>query len=164
MENEDPKPETKPAGDLPPPRPPHRTILGLGPDDDDSRKKPGTPRIQLPTKPTASPTIKLPATPSGSTTLTDNPRPTGHRKLYRRLFIAASALAAIGFFCLPLELDIYLPPGGPLDWMWNGTPPVSTETANYWHTYSLWPLWMFALLTAIVSLILSKRKNRRGLS
>jgi elongation factor G len=37
---EDPKPETKPAVNRPPPRPPHYTTVGLGPDGDDSDKKP----------------------------------------------------------------------------------------------------------------------------
>lgn len=39
MEKDDPKPEAKPAGNGRPPRPPHRTAVGLSPDDDDSGKK-----------------------------------------------------------------------------------------------------------------------------
>jgi elongation factor G len=39
MEKDDPKPETKPAGNRPPPRPPYGTAVGLGPDGDDSDKK-----------------------------------------------------------------------------------------------------------------------------
>jgi hypothetical protein len=39
MEKDDPTPETKPAGNKPPPRPPHRTAVGLGPDGDDFDKK-----------------------------------------------------------------------------------------------------------------------------
>jgi elongation factor G len=40
MDEKDPKPETKPSGNRPPPRPPHGTLVGLGPEDDDSDKKP----------------------------------------------------------------------------------------------------------------------------
>jgi len=40
MEKDNPKPETRPAGNRPPPRPPHRTAVGLGPDGDDADKKP----------------------------------------------------------------------------------------------------------------------------
>ena len=39
MDENDPKPETKPAGNRPPPRPPHGTAVGLGPEDDDSDRK-----------------------------------------------------------------------------------------------------------------------------
>jgi elongation factor G len=39
MEKDDPKPEPKPAGDRPPPRPPRRTAVGLVPDGDDFEKK-----------------------------------------------------------------------------------------------------------------------------
>ncbi len=39
MDEDDPKPETKPAGNRPPPRPPHLTAVGLGPEGDDSGKK-----------------------------------------------------------------------------------------------------------------------------
>jgi len=39
MEEDDPKPETRPAGNKPPPRPPHRTGVGLGPEGDGSGKK-----------------------------------------------------------------------------------------------------------------------------
>ena len=39
MERDDPKPEAKPAGSGRPPRPPHRTAVGLCPDDDDSGRK-----------------------------------------------------------------------------------------------------------------------------
>ena len=40
MDEKDPKPETKPSGNRPPPRPPHGTLVGLGPEGDDSDKKP----------------------------------------------------------------------------------------------------------------------------
>jgi elongation factor G len=39
MKEDDPKPETKPAGNKPPPRPPMRTAIGLFPGGDDSDKK-----------------------------------------------------------------------------------------------------------------------------
>ena len=39
MENNDRQPETKPAGNKPPPKPPHRAGIGIGPDDYDSNKK-----------------------------------------------------------------------------------------------------------------------------
>jgi elongation factor G len=39
MEEDDPKPETKPAGNRPPPRPPSRVAVGLGPEGDDSGRK-----------------------------------------------------------------------------------------------------------------------------
>jgi elongation factor G len=39
MEKDDQQPETKPAGNRPPPRPPRRTAVGLGPDGDDFDKK-----------------------------------------------------------------------------------------------------------------------------
>jgi len=159
MDNDDPKPKPQPSGDRPPPRPPRHTAIGLGPDDDDPDKN-KTARINLPPKAVAAETIKL----ATSLTQTAELEPLlGKRsKLYRRLFVLATALSVIGFFCLPLELDVYSDPAGMRDWMWNGSPPVSTETANYWHYYSLWPLWVIAVLTAIISLILLKSENRRG--
>ncbi|MFO1514233.1 MAG: hypothetical protein U1F83_15190 [Verrucomicrobiota bacterium] len=39
MEENKPQPETNPTGDRPPPRPPNRTTVGLGPDGDDSDYK-----------------------------------------------------------------------------------------------------------------------------
>ncbi|HZZ57855.1 MAG TPA: hypothetical protein VFE31_08485 [Opitutaceae bacterium] len=39
MEEEDPEPRTQPAGDLPPPRPPRPTAVGLESGDDGSGKK-----------------------------------------------------------------------------------------------------------------------------
>lgn len=39
MENKDPQPDTRPAGNRPPPRPPHRAAIGLGPEGDDSNRK-----------------------------------------------------------------------------------------------------------------------------
>jgi len=75
----DSQPKTQPAGDRPPPRPPHRTAVGLGPEDDDPEKKKVkkvSVRINLPPKPSAAPTIKLPSLPpsgvpsaTGTTTL-----------------------------------------------------------------------------------------------
>jgi elongation factor G len=38
MEKDDPKPKIKSAGNKPPPRPPHRSAVGLGPEGDDSDK------------------------------------------------------------------------------------------------------------------------------
>jgi len=64
----DSQPKTQPAGDRPPPRPPHRTAVGLGPEDDDperKKRKKEDVRINLPPKPSAAPTIKLPSLPSG---------------------------------------------------------------------------------------------------
>ena len=62
MKKDNQKPETKPAGAMPPPRPPRRTAIGLGPDDedDDSGKPKPDVRINLPPKPSAPPTIKVP--------------------------------------------------------------------------------------------------------
>jgi hypothetical protein len=54
MQGEERKPKTQSAGAMPPPRPPTRTAIGLGPDDDDDddsikrRKKKETVRINLP--------------------------------------------------------------------------------------------------------------------
>ncbi len=57
MKRDDQKPEPKLAGALPPPRPPKRTAVGLGPDDDDDsgkrRPKKETVRINLPPRPAA---------------------------------------------------------------------------------------------------------------
>jgi translation elongation factor EF-G len=39
MKNDDPQPKTQPSGNRPPPRPPSRTAVGLGPEGDDSDKK-----------------------------------------------------------------------------------------------------------------------------
>jgi elongation factor G len=39
MKNDNPQPKTQPSGSKPPPRPPRRTAVGLGPDGDDSDKK-----------------------------------------------------------------------------------------------------------------------------
>jgi elongation factor G len=39
MKNDDPHPKTQPSGNKPPPRPPRRIAVGLGPDGDDSDKK-----------------------------------------------------------------------------------------------------------------------------
>jgi elongation factor G len=39
MEKDNPKPDTKPAGSRPPPRPPHRTAVGLCPEDDFNKKR-----------------------------------------------------------------------------------------------------------------------------
>jgi hypothetical protein len=57
------KPEPKTAGAMPPPRPPRRTAVGLGPDDDDDSGKDGKKKIakiNLPPKPSAAPTIEMP--------------------------------------------------------------------------------------------------------
>src|SRR5947209_8161694 len=60
MEKDDSQPKTQPSGSRPPPRPPHRTAVGLGPDDDDPEgKKPQpkkeTVRINLPPSPQPHP-------------------------------------------------------------------------------------------------------------
>jgi elongation factor G len=39
VKNDDPQPKTQPSGGKPPPRPPSRTAVGLGPEGDDSDKK-----------------------------------------------------------------------------------------------------------------------------
>src|SRR5437868_1047444 len=39
MEKDDPKPEGKPAGNRPPPRPPRGTAIGLGPGGDGDKKR-----------------------------------------------------------------------------------------------------------------------------
>ena len=39
MKEDDLQPKTEPSGNRPPPRPPHRTAVGLSPDGDDSGKK-----------------------------------------------------------------------------------------------------------------------------
>jgi hypothetical protein len=46
------QPQTKPAGNAPPPRPPKRTAVALGPEDDPERRrrKTETVRINLPAK------------------------------------------------------------------------------------------------------------------
>src|SRR5215831_9619070 len=70
MKEKDPKLETQPSGNQPPPRPPKRTAVAANPDDDgdDSRgRKPEKEsfRINLPLKSSSAPTIKLPALPPG---------------------------------------------------------------------------------------------------
>jgi len=71
MKKDDQKPEPKPAGSMPPPRPPRRTAIGLGPDEDDDsgriRPKKETVRINLPPKPPAAPTIRSPPGPGSKT-------------------------------------------------------------------------------------------------
>lgn len=65
---EDSQPKTQPAGDRPPPRPPRRTAVGLGPEDEDPDKekaKKESVRINLPPKPSAAVNIELPPLPSG---------------------------------------------------------------------------------------------------
>jgi hypothetical protein len=66
MQNEDQKPEPKPAssGSMKPPRPPRDTVIGTSfGDDEPGQPKPNrqpkkeTVRINLPTKPTAPPKI-----------------------------------------------------------------------------------------------------------
>src|SRR5689334_2415365 len=55
-DKKDKKSEPEPSGVRPPPRPPRRTAVGLGPEGDDSNER----IIKLPPKPSAAPTIKPP--------------------------------------------------------------------------------------------------------
>ena len=60
MNDRNRKPEPKPEGAMPSPRPPKRTAVGLGPDDEDR------PRRVQPKKETMR--INLPPLPAGGTT------------------------------------------------------------------------------------------------
>ena len=67
----EPQPKTEPSGNQPPPRPPNRTAVGLGPEDDDpdkQRPKSEIVRINLLPKPSVAPTIQLPTLPPGGPT------------------------------------------------------------------------------------------------
>jgi hypothetical protein len=60
-----PKPQPKPSGSIPPPRPPRRTAVALGPGDEPHKITPKkeTVRINLPPKPSQLPPGKPPTTP-----------------------------------------------------------------------------------------------------
>ena len=81
------------------------------------------------------------------------------RGVYRRMFIVASALTCVGFLFWPLELDVYRGPDGPRQWCWNEEPSVSTETAQFWHYYSLRPMLYATALLAVVSVVLYKHED-----
>lgn len=82
-------------------------------------------------------------------------------RIYHRVFVVALALTIIGFIFWPLELDIYLGPDGSRMWLWNDEPAVSTETANFWHYYSLRPLVYLTALLAVISVLLYRYERRK---
>lgn len=83
------------------------------------------------------------------------------RRVYRRVFMVASALTLVGFLFWPLELDVYRGRDGTRQWLWNNVPSVSTETAGFWHYYSLRPLLYASALLAVVSIVLYRRDAPR---
>jgi hypothetical protein len=91
MEKDNSQPEPKPAGNRPPPRPPHGTVIGVGPDsDNDSEKRRAKEvvRINLPPKPSAAITINL---ASSTKSLASAPQ---HMDL--RFVVAVKAFVVIG--------------------------------------------------------------------
>ena len=84
------------------------------------------------------------------------------RRVYRWLFVVASALACVGFLFWPLELDVYLGAEGARIWSWNAEPSASTETAQFWHYYSLRPLLYASALLAVVSAVLYRHEDTRN--
>jgi hypothetical protein len=106
MQDDDSQPKTDPSGNRPPPRPPNRTTVGLGPEDEDPKKKSKheSVRINLPAEQSVAPTITLPTLPTGQPPAPETVKPLKVSNTWR-FVIALVALA------------IALPVSAVLTWM-----------------------------------------------